>query len=135
DSVTRRDFIGRAAMGSVAFPTIVPATVFGTQDKAPPSERITVGFIGCGKMANDYHLPSLLGFGDIQAVAVCEVDKTRRDAARRRLEKSYEGKNEYKGCAAYSDFREIVARKRRPAPNMEPPDPLHEPTSYFASCK
>ena len=24
----------------------------------PPSERITVGFIGSGKMANDYHLPS-----------------------------------------------------------------------------
>ena len=75
----RRDFIGRAAVGSVAFPTIVPATVFGTQDKAPPSERITVGFIGCGKMANDYHLPTLLGFGDVQAVAVCDVDRTRRD--------------------------------------------------------
>ncbi len=84
----RRDFIGCAAMGSVAFPTIVPATVFGTQDKAPPSERICVGFIGCGKMANDYHLPTLLGFGDVQAVAVCEVDRTRRDGARRRVEKS-----------------------------------------------
>ena len=75
DAVTRRDFIGRPPSARLAFPTIVPATVFGTQDKAPPSERITVGFIGCGKMANDYHLPTLLGFGDVQAVAVCEVDK------------------------------------------------------------
>ena len=124
-SVTRRDLIGRAAMSSVAFPMIVPATVFGTQDKAPPSERITVGFIGCGKMANDYHLPTLLGFGDVQAVAVCEVDKTRRDAARRRVEKSYEGKTEYKGCSAYSDFRELVARKDIDAVCIATPEHWH----------
>src|SRR5580692_11188415 len=96
DGITRRGFIGGTAMGSAAFPTIVPATVFGTQDKAPPSERITVGFIGCGIMANSYHLSSLLGFGDVQAVAVCEVDKTRLEAAQRRVAKAYEGKTEYK---------------------------------------
>jgi predicted dehydrogenase len=123
--MVRRDFIGRAVVGSVAFPTIVPATVFGTQDKAPPSERITIGFIGCGKMANDYHLPTLLGFGDVQAVAVCDVDRTRRDGARRRVEKSYEGKTEYKGCAAYSDFRELVARKDIDAVCIATPEHWH----------
>ena len=78
-----------------------PARVFGPDDKAAPSERITVGFIGCGKMANDYHLPELLGFGDVQALAVCEVDRKRREHAKRRVEKAYSEKKEYKGCATY----------------------------------
>ncbi len=79
--VNRRRFLGGVAASAIAVPTIVPRTVFGTQEKAPPSERITIGFIGCGKMANDYHLSELLKFGDVQALAVCEVDKNRREHA------------------------------------------------------
>ena len=75
---TRRHFLGGLAASSIAMPTIVPSSVFGSADRAAPSERITVGFIGCGKMANDYHLHELLRFGDVQALAVCEVDRTRR---------------------------------------------------------
>ena len=88
DNLTRRNFLEGAAAGAIAVPTIVPATVFGTDEKAPPSERITVGFIGCGKMANDYHLPELLKFGDVQAVAVCDVDA---NAPRARQEARREG--------------------------------------------
>ena len=57
-----RDAAGAAAAAAATFvgPMIVPASVFGSDEKAPPSERITVGFIGCGKMANDYHLRELL---------------------------------------------------------------------------
>src|SRR5688572_6423826 len=64
-SVSRRRFLRKAAgtaAAAFAGPMIVPASVFGSDEKAPPSERITVGFIGCGKMANDYHLPTLLKF-------------------------------------------------------------------------
>jgi hypothetical protein len=43
NDMTRRNLIGRVAIGSVAFPTIVPSSVFGRQDKPAPSERITVG--------------------------------------------------------------------------------------------
>ena len=89
---TRRHFLGGLAASSIAMPAIVPSSVLGRDDKAPPSERITVGFIGCGKMANDYHLHELLRFGDVQALAVCEVDRTRREHAKKRVEKAYEGK-------------------------------------------
>src|SRR5262249_34931645 len=81
---TRRNFLEVAAAGSIAMPGIVPASVFGADGKAPPSERITVGFIGCGKMANDYHLPELLKAGDVQSLAVCEVDTKRREHAKKR---------------------------------------------------
>jgi hypothetical protein len=76
-------------------------------------------------MSNDYHLSTLLGFGDVQAVAVCEVDKTRRDAAKHRVEKAYEGKTEYKGCAAYTDFRELIARKDIDAVCIATPEHWH----------
>lgn len=125
DDVTRRRFVGGIAVGSFAFPTIVPGSVFGTEAKAPPSERLTVGFIGCGKMANEYHLPELLGFGDVQALAVCEVDPNRRAHARKRVEKAYSEKKDYKGCAAYADFRELIGRKDIDAVCIATPEHWH----------
>lgn len=108
--LTRRRFLRNAATSALVFPTIVPRSVLGADGKAPPSERITVGFIGCGKMANDFHLSTLLNFGDVQALAVCEVDTTRRAHAKRRVEKAYSERQDWKGCADYVDFRELLAR-------------------------
>jgi hypothetical protein len=107
---TRRHFRGALAASSIAMPTIVPSSVFGRYDKAAPGERITVGFIGCGKAANDYQLHELLRFGDVQALAVCEVDRTRREHAKRRVEQAYEGKSPSHVCDACSDFRDLVGR-------------------------
>jgi len=111
-SLSRRQFV-KAASAALAAPMIVSSSVFGADGKTAPSNRITVGFIGCGKMANDYHLPELLGFADVQAVAVCEVDAKRREHAKARVEKAYSEGNraDFKGCDAYADFRELLARK------------------------
>jgi predicted dehydrogenase len=123
--VTRRHFLGGVAAGSLAFPAIVPASVFGADDKPPPSERVTVGFIGCGKMANDYHLSELLKFGDVQALAVCDVDTNRREAAKKRVEKAYSERKDYKGCTAYNDFRDVVGRKDIDAVVIATPEHWH----------
>jgi predicted dehydrogenase len=47
---TRREFLTRAvgAAALLGFPTIIPATALGKDGKAPPSERVLVGVIGCG---------------------------------------------------------------------------------------
>jgi predicted dehydrogenase len=124
-NVTRRHVLRSLTAGSIAMPTIVPDTVFGTDDRSPPSERITVGFIGCGKMANDYHLPELLGFGDVQSLAVCEVDRTRREHAKKRVEKAYSQKKGYKGCTTYVDFRELIGRKDIDAVCIATPEHWH----------
>jgi len=133
-SLTRRSFVKGVVSTAVAFPAIVPRTVFGSEEKAPPSERITVGFIGCGKMANDYHLSTLLKFGDVQALAVCEVDRNRREHAKQRVEKAYAENGAYKGCAAYADFRELLARDDIDAVVIATPEHWHA-IPIIEACK
>jgi predicted dehydrogenase len=123
--LTRRQFLKGTAATALSMPAIVPRAIFGAEGKAPPSERIAVGFIGCGKMANDYHLSTLLKFGDVQALAVCEVDKTRREHAKQRVEKAYAQTTDYKGCAAYADFRQVIARPDIDAVCIATPEHWH----------
>jgi hypothetical protein len=74
--ITRRRFVGAAA-AAIGVPLIVPASALGRDDKKPASERLTVGFVGMGTM-NRGHLGWFLGQKDVQVVAVCDVDTTRR---------------------------------------------------------
>jgi predicted dehydrogenase len=130
---TRRGLLQGAAT-ALAAPLFVPASALGKDGKTAASERITVGFIGCGKMANDYHLSTLLTFADVQALAVCEVDQKRREHAKRRVERAYEGKAGYKGCAAYADFRELLARKDIDAVCIATPEHWHA-LAIIEACK
>ena len=79
---------------------------------AAPSDRITLGFIGIGCMGQG-HLAHLLTFPDVQVAAVCDVDTWRRENAQRVVDEAYASRRaagDYQGCAAYVDFREILAR-------------------------
>jgi predicted dehydrogenase len=108
----------------VAFPAIVPASVFGA---AAPSERITVGCIGVGRMGNG-DLGEALGFQHVQVVAVCDLDSRRAQLAQKRVESTYakrSGGGDYKGCAVYGDFRELVARSDIDAVQIATPDHWH----------
>ena len=62
----------------MAVPTIVSSQSLGSEQRSPASDRIAVAIIGCGKISHDYHLPALVGMGDVQVVAVCDVDTNRR---------------------------------------------------------
>ncbi|MCS1408568.1 MAG: Inositol 2-dehydrogenase [Verrucomicrobia subdivision 3 bacterium] len=131
---SRRSFLKTSATGVLFFPQIVPNSVFGNETKPPPSERITVGFIGCGKIANGYHLSNLLKLGDIQALAVCEVDRNRREYARQRVEKAYSTSRDWKGCDEYVDFRELLQRKDIDAVCIATPDHWHA-IPLIEACK
>ena len=124
---TRRDFVKGAASAAVAASMIVPRTVFGYADKLPPSERITLGFIGVGIM-NRGHLGGFLGNGEVQVLAVCDVDTTRREHAQKMVEDRYAKDKEsgkFKGCEAYTDFRQLIARKDINAVVIAAPDHWH----------
>jgi threonine dehydrogenase-like Zn-dependent dehydrogenase len=106
-SFSRRQFIqGAAAVGAIA-PFILPSQVWGAE--IAPSKKITVGFIGVGTQGR-YLLGGFLGANQAQVVAVCDVDTTRREAAKKQVEEHYTVKKkiEYKGCDQYADFRQLL---------------------------
>ena len=68
----RRKFLGTAA-GVAAF-TIVPRHVLGGPAYVPPSDKITLGYIGVGTEGIREMLP-MLAAPEIQIVAVCDPNK------------------------------------------------------------
>ena len=131
-TMSRRMFLKSSA--AIA-PAIVSASALGGPDRTRPSDRINVAMIGCGKMANDYHLPQLLAQSDVQVVAVCEVDQKRREQAKGRVEAKYSSaKTDYKGCDAYVDFRQIIERSDIDAVCIATPDHWHA-IPLIEACK
>jgi len=123
-ALSRRDFLKTSAAAGLAFPVIVPAAVLGAE---APSERITVGCIGVGRMGTG-DLREALGFKQVQVVAVCDLDARRVKIAQATVESSYAKRSPggtYKGCAAYSDFRELTARSDIDAVQIATPDHWH----------
>src|ERR1700748_783068 len=74
--VSRRRFLKTAAgpAAVAGFPTIVPSTVFG---QMAPSERITVGAIGVGRVSRGHDLPAIFNYDGARVIAVCDLDVTR----------------------------------------------------------
>jgi len=128
NQLTRRQFLKSSAVAATSaallVPTIVPSSVFGAD---APSNRITFGFIGVGRMGNG-DLREILGFQQAQVVAVCDVDAKRVEYARQRVEKHYgeqSGNQGYKGCATYKDYRDLVAQADIDAVCIATPDHWH----------
>jgi predicted dehydrogenase len=107
----------------LAAPGIVPSTALGADGKAPPSDRIGLGFIGLGSRGNDI-LGGFLRRGT-QGLAVCDVWENRREAARRRIGGS---------CAAYGDFRDVLARPDVDAVVVATPEFWHS-LIVIAACR
>jgi len=114
--ITRRAFLQNAAAaaagGIVAAPYVVSAHALGKDDAVAPSNRITLGFIGIGAMGRG-HLACLLQYPDVQVVAVCDVDQWRREHAKTSVEEAYAAaaaSGTFRGCEAYNDLRDLLAR-------------------------
>ena len=111
--LSRRGFLKCAAAGAVA-PYIIPSSAFGANDK------IVVGSVGVGPRGRDV-LDMFMASEDARVVAVCDVNGQRREAARVRVDEHYGAK----GCAAYGDFRELIARDDIDVVHCATPDHWH----------
>jgi predicted dehydrogenase len=114
--ISRRRFLGATA-GAVAFPSIVPSSVFGA---SAPSGKITMGCIGVGSQGTG-NMNGFLSKGDARVIAVCDVDKGHRDAAKKRVDDKYGNSD----CVTYHDFRELIARDDIDALSLAVPDHWH----------
>ena len=122
-TLSRRRFLGWtvASAAAVAAPYVLTSAALGGSGRLAASERIGMGFIGIGTQGGGHlyggawtYVPGgYLARPDVQVVAVCDVRRDRREGGRQRVDEMYaksSGRGDYKGCAAYIDFRELLAR-------------------------
>src|SRR5690606_16732970 len=92
NSQSRRSFLKKTGLGlsgivaASAFPAIVPASVFG---KNAPSNRISIGQIGFGRIARSHDLPDILKNDIAHVMAVAEVDRKRKEMGKEWIEQQY----------------------------------------------
>ena len=105
----RRQFLKdtvAAATGLAVAPTIIPASALGRDGAVAPSERIVLGGIGIGGRGT-HDLRTMLPERDVQFVATCDPQRTRREAVKRLVDEHY-GNND---CKLYRDIREFLAER------------------------
>ncbi|MEX0937269.1 MAG: Gfo/Idh/MocA family oxidoreductase [Pirellulales bacterium] len=128
---TRREFLKHAAAvsaGALAVPYFVPASALGQAGATAPSDRIVMGCIGTGGKGV-HNMQAFMGNGDVQMVAVCDVDARHLNGAREIVNKQYGNQD----CAATKDFRELVAREDIDAVCVSTPDHWHALASVAAA--
>ena len=126
DGLTRRGFVKRAAT-AVAVPAFIMPSTLGYGGTVRPSDRITLGLIGCGHHGTGWNLDQIFRNDDSQVVAVCDVDEPRMLTAQAKVDAHYaqkRGKN-YQGCAMHGDFRDLINRPDIDAVAICTPDHWH----------
>jgi len=133
NNLTRRTFLKAAT--SLALPYLVRASALGGDGRAAASERIVMGAIGTGGQGTRHIAGGiwvqgggLLSKPNVQFVAVCDVNARNRERARGLVNQHY-GNND---CAAYNDFRQLVARSDIDAVLVATPDHWHVLASLAA---
>ncbi|HOF48280.1 MAG TPA: Gfo/Idh/MocA family oxidoreductase [Verrucomicrobiota bacterium] len=125
-NLSRRSFLRTATATALATPLLLPDRIWSAESGVQPNSRVAMGFIGVGTQGR-HLLNSFLPHGNIQVVAVCDVDTTRREHHKQKVEEFYAAKQDktFKGCAAYTDFRELLERKDIDAVVIATPDHWH----------
>ncbi len=125
----RRNFINNLAIGAVGtlgFPTIVPAHVLGGKDA--PSNKINIGQIGCGRIARTHDLPATWRYDKARIMAVCDLDRHRTEETKQLVEEYYTkktGQSNYIDVKMYDDYREMLLNKDIDAVMISTPDFWH----------
>jgi predicted dehydrogenase len=120
---SRRSFLKSTLAAGVA-PLILPSHIWSAE--TAPGSRRTMGFIGIGRQMHGL-MSGFLGKDEVQGVAVCDVDTTRRNDGKKIVEDHYAKRTggDFKGCEAYGDFRELLARKDIDTVVIATPDHWH----------
>ena len=126
--INRRRFLGMAG-SMIAMPYVITSSALGAGGRAPASDRIVMATIGCGGQGIGV-MQGLLGFRQVQMVAVCDPVTSHREHARRIVCDHYENKD----CKDCNDFREVLARGDIDAVLIATPDHWHALIT-IAACR
>lgn len=135
---SRRTFLKSAASTAAAItaaPYFVPASALGKGGTVAPSNRITLGLVGCGNHGIHWNLVQVFRNADSQVLAVCDVDDHRCHQAAKVVDDHYAkalGRDVYKACTLYKDFRQLLRRKDIDALVNCTPDHWHVIPSIMA---
>src|SRR5262245_14299311 len=99
----RRSFVRAVGIGLAAAPLYVPARARGAND------RVRLGFIGVGKMGMG-HLKWFVQQQDVEIRAIADVERSRREMARKIVEdKNAELKREKGSVSDTIDYKELLS--------------------------
>ena len=128
--MNRRRFLKTAL--AAAGPLAVPAAALGAGGAQPPSNRIALGFIGVGAMGSG-HLRLCSRYPDAQILAVCDVDRWRRQRAQAVVHEANAERGVPLKCEAYNDLRHLLARPDLDAVVIATGDRWHALASILAA--
>jgi predicted dehydrogenase len=128
--LSRRDFLKRTATRAFfgTMPWFIPARALGRDGFVTPSERINLGGIGLGPRGQ-YDLSVMLPEKDVQFVAICDVQRSRREKVKQMADAHYGNTD----CAMYSDMFELLARPDIDAVLIATGDHWHALASLLAA--
>jgi predicted dehydrogenase len=148
-SVNRRGFIkmGAAAAAGAALPSMVSCTTMRPGHRPPPSQRIHLGLIGYGTIAQST-VPSFLNDERVQVIAVADPATDLPNygysgeargghlVGRQLVEQHYaeqKASGSFRGCRVYEDFREMLRKEDLDAVNISTPDHWHCAAAILAA--
>jgi predicted dehydrogenase len=121
-TVSRRKFMGLSALG-ISSLTILPSYTIGGV-RIAPSDRVVLGFIGCGQQGlNDFG-----GFASVpgvQVAACCDVDSMKQMRFKKRVEAWQQSKGVASRCDMYEQYEQLLERKDIDAVEIATPDHWH----------
>ena len=142
----------RGVLGGLGALTILPSgcvCLRGGARRPPPSERINVGILGYGTMAQD-NIGNFLYNDRVQVVSVCDPVSEGplygykaervggREPGRRKVNGFYgekTGNARFNGCRVFCDFREMLEDKDLDAVCISTPDHWHGLHTVWAAKK
>jgi len=128
--LSRRQYLkrsGKAFLAGAVLPWIVPSNACASSGDTAPNSRIAVGLVGIGAMMRGL-IDIFLERPQVQVAAVCDVESVRVGLARDKVDGFYaerSGQASYRGCTAYTDFRDLLARDDIDAVVIATPDHWH----------
>ena len=131
-AITRRAFVQTSAGAVVALsaPLVLPRRLFG--GPLAPSNRVRVGCIGAGRIAQGHDMPGVVGADLADILAVADLDIRRANSGKTRIERMVASRASAGAAGApkppiavFQDYRQLLERDDIDAVTISLPDHQH----------